>query len=80
MLAALQAELDAERLNAACDALTEAALQRGSGSSQAAAAAAEGAQPMAADASEEAGSSESTQRLLQRAEAAQRVGCTVYCW
>jgi hypothetical protein len=90
MLCAVQAELEAERLNAACDALAEAAIQRhreDSAAASATAAAEGGKQEQHAEADTSGPGSvgsvpevveqESTQQLVERAQAAEQVrhGC-----
>jgi transcription initiation factor TFIID subunit TAF12 len=80
----MQAESEAERLNAACDALAEAAIQRHREDSAAAAAAAEGGKqeqhaeadtsvPGSAGSVPEVVEQESTQQLVERAQAAEQV-------
>jgi hypothetical protein len=76
-----QAELDAERLNAACDALAEAALQRHKDDTAPAAEGGEPGEQAAADPAGQGGAAsrpevverESTQQLLERAQAAEQV-------
>jgi hypothetical protein len=92
LLRASQAALEAERLNAACDTLAEAAIQRHREDSAAAAAAAAGGkqeQQVEADAAGQGDAEraadlmerESTQQLVERAQAAEQVraGCGWYC-